>query len=488
MPAQVLIPAGAQSVQFVASVISSDQDAQAQITASVQGALTTANLSIIGIRPTSLSCAPQTVQAGDFFTCTVGMNNPNILQVARLAVSSDNAKLELPNPFTTRPAQAQLSFQVYTTPTTAQQPSVISVQFDQTTVTSSVVVMPATAPVLSLPGTELAAFGKPLAFTVSATDPGGLPLTLAAANLPPGASFNPATGGFLWTPQAPSGLIYQVGKLYPLERREVTFTATDSAQMSANGSVVIEADPGNPVITDLRNAGSQAPQAVPPKVTIPTPTTMSCAPGSVASLIGRWLASSTQSASDPTGSSTQLAGAEVMVNGNLAPVVYASATRVDFLCPDPVSGGDLEISAQIEGTVSNVVQADQQATLGLYSADGSGQGQGMATLSGTSLLATPRSYLNNGQPAEPGDTISILATGAGLETSPSLVRLSIGGASTTAAQIQAVSGMAGVYQINVIVPASVSPGDAVPVVLTATDSNGNAISSNTVTIAVEAAR
>ncbi|MGB9456316.1 MAG: putative Ig domain-containing protein [Bryobacteraceae bacterium] len=489
VPAQVLVPAGAQSVQFVASVISSDQDAQAQITASVQGALTTANLSITGIRPTSVSCTPQTVQAGGFFTCTIGMNNPNILQVARLAVTSDNPKLELPSPFTTRPAQAQLSFEVFTTPLAEQQPSVISVQFDQTTVTSSVVVMPATAPVLSLPGTELAAFGKPLAFTFSATDPGGLPLNLSAANLPPGATFNPATGGFLWTPQAPTGLIYQVGKLYPLERREVTFTATDSAQMSANGSVVIEADPGNPVITDLRNAGSQAPQAVPPKVTIPTqPTTMSCAPGSVASLVGRWLASGTQPASDPTGSSTQLAGAEVMVNGNLAPVVYASATRLDFLCPDSVSGGELEISAQIDGTVSNAIHADQQATLGLYSADGSGQGQGMATLSGTSLLATPRSYLNNGQPAEPGDTISILATGAGLETSPSLVRLSIGGASTTATQIQAVPGMAGVYQINVIVPASVSPGDAVPVVLKATDSNGNAISSNTVTIAVEAAR
>ena len=177
-----------------------------------------------------------------------------------------------------------------------------------------------------------------------------------------------------------------------------------------------------------------------------------------------------------------------MVNGNLAPVVYASATRVDFLCPDPVSGGDLEISAQIDGTVSNVVQADQQATLGLYSADGSGQGQGMVTLSGTSLLATPRSYLNDGQPAEPGDSISILATGAGLETSPALVQVSIGGASTTADQIQAIPGMAGVYQIEVTVPAGVAPGDAVPIAMQVADSNGNAIVSNTVTIAVEAAR
>ncbi len=489
VPAQVVIPAGAQSVQFVASVVSSDQDAQAQITASLRGALTTASISIIGIRPTGLECAPQTVVAGGFTTCTIGMNNPNILQVARLAVTSNNTELELPSPFTTRPAQAQLSFQVFTTPLAGQQSSIISAQFDQTTVTSQVTVMPATAPMLSLPGGEMAAFGKPVAFTVSAVDPSGLPLTLSAANLPPGASFDAATGGFQWTPEAPTGLIYQLGQLYPVGRREVTFTATDSAKASATGSVVILADPGKPIITDLRNAGSQVPQDVPAKMPNPSqPAPMSCSPGSVASLIGRWLASGTQPASDATGNSTQLAGAEVMVNGNLAPVVYASATRVDFVCPAAVSGGVLEISAVIDGTVSNVVHADQQATLGLYSADGSGQGQGMVTLAGTSLLATPRSYLNNGQPAEPGDTISILATGAGLETSPPQVEVSIGGVSTTASQIQAMPGMAGVYQMNVTVPASVFPGDAIPVILKATDSNGNAIASNTVTIAVEAAR
>jgi uncharacterized protein (TIGR03437 family) len=487
VPAQVSIAAGALSAPFAGTVISSDQDAQVQITASVQGALTSAIIPIVGIRPTSLSCAPQTVQAGGFFTCTVGMNNPNVLQVARLAVSSNSPSLELPSPFATRPGQAQLSFEVSTTPFAGQQSSAVMVQFGETAVTSSVEVTPATAPILNLPGTQMAAFGKPMSLTISAVDPGSLPLALSAANLPPGASFDPATGGFLWTPQAPSSLNQRLGTSSPLEQREVTFTATNSARISSTGSVTIEADPGLPVLTDLRNAASQQSQAVLPKQRVPAqPTWMSCSPGSLASLLGRWFAAGAQPTRNPTGSSTELAGAEVIVNGNPAPVVYASATRVDFLCPEALSGGELEISAQIGGTVTNVVHANQQATLGLFSADGSGQGQAMVTLSGMSLLAAPRSYLNNGQPAEPGDTISILATGAGLDAGPALVEVSIGGVSTTADRVQPMPGMAGVYQVDVIVPASVAPGDAVPIVIEVADSSGNAIGSNTVTIAVEA--
>ena len=49
-------------------------------------------------------------------------------------------------------------------------------------------------------------------------------------------------------------------------------------------------------------------------------------------------------------------------------------------------------------------------------------------------------------------------------------------------------GMAGVYQIDVTVPNSVAPGEAVPVVMQVTDSSGRAIGSNAVTIAIEAAR
>ncbi len=488
LPLQAQVPAGAQSVQFVAYVASSDQDSQVQITATVQGANLTATIPVSGIRPTSLTCAPQTVQAGSVFTCTVGMNSPNILQVARLTVSSDSTDLELPGAFSTRAGQTALGFEVFTKPLAGQQSSAISVQFGQTVATTTVTVTPAGAPVLNLPGTQFAAFGKPLSFVFSAVDPSGLTLTLAAANLPPGASFDESSGEFLWTPRLPSRRVYPADKPSPLERREVTFTATNNNRISATGSVVIEVDSGLPVITGLRNAGSQQAPTFSPKVATPDqPASMSCSPGSVASLLGRWLGTGTQPTSNPSGSSTLLAGSQVIVNGSPAPLVYVSQTRIDFVCPAAAApAGELEISAQFGGAVSKVVHADQGATFGLFSSDGSGQGQGMVVFSNNFLPVAPRSYLSNGHPAQPGDAISILATGIGLETSPALIEVSIGGVSVTPNRVQPNSSMAGIYQIEVTVPASVLPGDAIPVVVQIPDADGKTFTSNTVTIAVEA--
>ena len=47
-----------------------------------------------------------------------------------------------------------------------------------------------------------------LTFTVSATDPEGAPLTFQAANLPPGASFEPAAATFNWTPTSAQAGVY----------------------------------------------------------------------------------------------------------------------------------------------------------------------------------------------------------------------------------------------------------------------------------------
>ena len=49
-------------------------------------------------------------------------------------------------------------------------------------------------------GSKSVAEGATLTFTVTATDPNGDALTCSASNLPAGASFNPATQTFTWTP------------------------------------------------------------------------------------------------------------------------------------------------------------------------------------------------------------------------------------------------------------------------------------------------
>jgi hypothetical protein len=83
-------------------------------------------------------------------------------------------------------------------------------------------------PVFSPTGSQSVSAGQTLQFAVSATDPNHYSLTYSAAPLPVGASFDPVTGLFSWTPAAG-----QLGG-YP-----ITFTATDNAATSASISVTV---------------------------------------------------------------------------------------------------------------------------------------------------------------------------------------------------------------------------------------------------------
>ena len=56
------------------------------------------------------------------------------------------------------------------------------------------------APELGAIGDQTVSEGSSLSFTVSATDADGDTLTYSASGLPAGASFNPATRAFSWTP------------------------------------------------------------------------------------------------------------------------------------------------------------------------------------------------------------------------------------------------------------------------------------------------
>ncbi len=462
VPPQVQVPAGAQSAQFVAHVVASDRDEHAKIKATADASVRTIDLSITGIRPASVVCSPGKIQAGDAFTCTVRLNTPNIPEAASLAVWSDSPNLKIPASVATRPGQAQLDFKGYSDPTAKQQTAAVMVQFGQTSVADTVDLSPATAPILNLPPPQLTKIGKPLAFTVAATDPGGLPLVLSAGTLPPGASFDTSTGNFSWTSKRGT--------------YDIVFTAANSANLSSTGDVLIQVDSGEPAIATVRNAASQIPQTA-------------CSPGSIASLVGRWLAASDQPVADPSGTSTQLAGTRVKVNGMYAPVLYASVGRIDFQCPSVEPGTVLAISAETEAGVANAVATTMQYSApGLYSWDGSGQGQGLVTISGTSLLATSRTYQATGQPAEPGDTISILVTGIGSPGNAAFLQVKIADSYMAPDSVQAIPGMAGAYQVNVKVPGSVPAGDAIPVVLHIGGPDGNTTQSNTITIAIEPAR
>jgi uncharacterized protein (TIGR03437 family) len=440
LPSTLVIPGGSQAATFVVSVASSDQDQQPQITASIQGVAQTTSPQIIGIRPTTLTCPTETIQAGNWLSCEIQMNSSNVPQVVHLVLSASDPALRIPATITTRPGQTELPFMVYAAPLAQPAASGISVQFDQTVVSEPVSVTPGSAPILTIPNDVDTVFGRLVSLTVSAVDPAGLTVVLSASGLPGGATFDPGTGEFSWTPGQSQQGVYSIA-----------FTATNSAAASSTGNLTITVDSGKPIITDVHNAASGQSRA--------------CSPGSLASLSGRWLASSGPPVADPSGASMELGGTQVKINGEYVPVVYASTNRIDFVCPQTNPGTYLTVSAETEaGTAGPVSTMMYQETPGLYSLDGSGTGQGMVTLAGTSLLATGRTYLAQGQPAEPGDSIAIRATGIG--TSDSLwPTVKIGGIWAQVESLQAVPGTVGVYEITVEAPVGLQEGSAIPVVV-----------------------
>jgi hypothetical protein len=121
------------------------------------------------------------------------------------------------------------------------------------------------------------------------------------------------------------------------------------------------------------------------------------------------------------------------------------------------------------------------ASPSILALDGSGSGQGEVFLSGTSLLATSRSYRNLGQPAQPGDPITIQVTGLDPSITP---LIEIGRIFVNADSVEPAQGQAGVSNIAVTVPAGLASGSTVPVtVMTAGTVSGP--HSNTVTMAIE---
>lgn len=76
-------------------------------------------------------------------------------------------------------------------------------------------------PVLDPVGDRAAAEGSMITFAVTAADPDGDGVTLAAEPLPLGASFDPVTGAFMWQPTLGQAGIYQI-----------TFSATDDGTPS----------------------------------------------------------------------------------------------------------------------------------------------------------------------------------------------------------------------------------------------------------------
>jgi uncharacterized protein (TIGR03437 family) len=258
------------------------------------------------------------------------------------------------------------------------------------------------------------------------------------------------------------------------------FTPTASGEIVVYGLL-----PGVPGVASVVNSASYANGAV--------------APGELVTIFGTSIGPSL-AGEVPTGAArftqfpTSLGGFQVTFGGTPAPLLYASSGQINAVVPFEVSG---QSSVQMEitgpnGAGFNTTLPVAAANPSIFSANASGTGQG-AILNNADLSKNSAS-----NPAARGSVVVLYATGTGvlqptdidgvltppenLPVIPQPVTVTIGGQSATVLYQGAAPGLvAGVSQINVQVPAGVTPGSAVPVTITV----GGVASVNTVTMAVK---
>jgi uncharacterized protein (TIGR03437 family) len=213
----------------------------------------------------------------------------------------------------------------------------------------------------------------------------------------------------------------------------------------------------------------------------------------VVTLRGKWLADPGVQLSDASGATFNLGGTSVTVNGQAVPVLYSSADRVDILCPAAEAGREPQLPVQVTsrfGSSQPVTIGMTEAVPTILSLDDSQQSQGLISFDETSDLVMDRNFKVLAHPAQPGDRISILATGLGStpDSVPGTMVVRLGDVSVQAESVDAIPGKAGIFAIRACVPAAMS-FVAVPVQLQViTLGEGHQALSNIVTAVFEAVR
>ena len=187
-----------------------------------------------------------------------------------------------------------------------------------------------------------------------------------------------------------------------------------------------------------------------------------------------------------------------------APLLFVAPTQINMQIPweARVNNGQVTATVVIDGVRSAPVQLPVAPTSpGVFTAD-FGVGRAIA-INTDRTLAQPVGSIENSHPAAAGDTLVILVTGLG-DTNPAGVtgansydptgvfvrrdtvgqeRVLIGGVEARVDFAGLSPEFVGVFQLNAVVPAGVTPGDAVPLVVEI----GGRRSRADVTIAVRAA-
>jgi uncharacterized protein (TIGR03437 family) len=256
-------------------------------------------------------------------------------------------------------------------------------------------------------------------------------------------------------------------------------TLQGAAQITGN----LSANPDPPLIATggLLNAASYA---------LSSPV----APGTMVSIFGSHLSQS-PGAAESLPLAQRMNGTTATVAGIPLPLLYTSDGQVNALMPYGLTS---DVTLQLIVQRGNSLSLPEPVRIApsepaIFTKDLSGTGQGIVlgvNADGTQYFAQP------GSPASSGAVLVIYAAGLG-SVNPSLtagspaplsplspttnpVTATIGGVPTQVLFAGLTPGFAGLYQVNAVVPDGVTPGDAVPIVLSVSGQSSPA----SVTIAV----
>jgi uncharacterized protein (TIGR03437 family) len=259
------------------------------------------------------------------------------------------------------------------------------------------------------------------------------------------------------------------------------YVPTFSNSVSVYGQLSSTSAAGTPVISSIVNSASYLEGAV--------------SPGELVTIFGANLGplSETQGTVNGNLVSDTINGAQVLFGGVAAPLLFASSSQINAVVPFGVTGSSAQVQVVYQGqhTASTTVPV-QSASPALFALNASGGGPG-------AILNQDGSVNSTTNPASQGSVVVLYGTGGGATSPASLdglltsqpyplpmlpVSVTIDSLPAQVLYAGAAPGIvAGVMQINVVVPATAYPARYDQVEVTV----GDYVSPTAITVAVQAA-
>jgi uncharacterized protein (TIGR03437 family) len=481
-----------------AGTVTSNQTAA--LTAAITGQTASTQVSLVAnVTPSEVSCNPSSVNAQGSSSCTVTLSGAATGGGLAVALASSNANATVPANVTVAAGATSAGFTATVGSITRNQTAMITATANSVSKTFSLSLVTATwtisgtiSPATIGQGATVSLNGASKA-AVTADSSG----TYTFKGLKKGTyTVSPSKRGVTFN------LALQSVSVNGASVAGVDFVGVQSHQVK--NAVVVS---GLSQVQSVAQPQAAAAPAAGTSLTMASSATRmagkTCSPGGLVTILGTAMTEQDSQSATSYPLPTQLAGLQVQVNGEALPLLYASPSQINFQCPLLPAGSPLDISVVAQ---NGVPVAAAQGTMVAAAPDLftlNGTNQGVVLITSTNQIAMPKTNGMASSPAQPGDLLSIYPSGLGetqdlvpagtaAPSTPPIqlknqIGVFIGGIEVEPGLAILAPGTAGLYQVNVQLPANVAIGSAVPLYLQVKFPDGTVVRSNTVTLAIDPA-